>query len=300
MISIVENLDFGDNHPASPLKISEGCPEIFKAIRLLSGTVKLVASYEDADDVEVIADKNYVRPDQEIRNENSPDLISYIFEETPDLDEFLRILRNMRGRNHSFYKSLCDELSLCIFAMKNERHTEAFLSLYRSLERMSAACPLIYSSRQNDFKTAHTFLSGIYKDEKSPGELGLLKAFLSDYAKENQDFQVATLDVPIPNWGGAFAVELTRQWRDVIEREASYARIDTETGIITCPFPKVASLIVTIRNRSFHNLSGQKNLDLFRLMGPEPLFSVLTPHFLHWTAYVFLDFARWQISSVRL
>lgn len=300
MIFITENLNFAEGDLARPLEISDNCPEIIKLIRLFSGTVKVVTSREGQEDEIFITNRNYIRPDQEVTSNNSTIIAQYIFDEIPDQQEFLNIIRRVRGKNHSFYNSLCNELSLCLLSVAKDRFTESFLFLYRSLERMSAACPLIYSSRQNDFRTAHSFLSGIYRDEKAPGELGLLQSFLVDYAKENNDFAEANLDIAIPDWGGSFAGEFYRQWRDVIQREASYAAIDPDEGIIRCPYPKVASLIVTVRNRSFHNLSGQKNLDLFRLMGSDPLFSMLMPHFLQWTAYVFLDFARWQIASVRV
>ncbi|WP_375263523.1 hypothetical protein [Palleronia sp.] len=302
MIFLKESLDLDANHSAHPLMITDKCPEVFKIIRLLSGAVEIVMPREgeEEEDKIVVAHKNYIRPDQQINNENSSLLVSYIFDEAPEQQDFRNIALHARGRNPSFYKSLCDELSLCVFSTECDRYTEAFLFLYRALERMSAACPLIYTSRQNDFRSAHDFLSGLYKDKKSPGELGLLRNFLVEYSKGSPNFNAATLDIPISNWGGDFATELARQWRDVIQREAAFATIDSETGIITCPYPKVASLIVTMRNRSFHNLSGQKNLDLFRLKGAEPVFSVFVPYFLQWTAHVFLDFARWQISSIRL
>ncbi|TKW64289.1 MAG: hypothetical protein DI616_18520 [Paracoccus denitrificans] len=300
MIYIAElhNLEEGD--AARPLQISESSPEIIKLVRLFSGTTQLVMSAEGQEDETFFAGQNYIRPDQEITSGNLNIVAQYIFDEVPGQEELVDILRRLRGKNHSFYRDLCGEFCLCLLSMGNNRFTEAFLFLYRSLERMSAACPLIYSSRQNDFRTAHKFLSGIYRDEKSPGELGLLQAFLKEHARDNQDFAEATLDIAVPNWGGSFASEFSRQWRDVVEREVPPASIDLDAGEIRCPYPNVASLIVTVRNRSFHNLSGQKNLDLFRLKGSDPIFSVLMPHFLQWTAYVFLDFARWQISSLRV
>ena len=297
-IADLHNLDEGD--AARPLQISESSPGIIKLVRLFSGTTQIVMSAEGQEDEIFAANRNYIRPDQEITSENLSVVAQYIFDEPPEAKELTDILMRIRGKNHSFYQDLCGEFALCLISMESKRFTEAFLFLYRSLERMSAACPLIYSSRQNDFKTAHKFLSGIYRDEKSPGELGLLQAFLREHANDNQNFAEATIDIAVPNWGGVYASELSRQWRDVIQREVPVAPLDEVSGEIRCPYPDVAKLIVTVRNRSFHNLSGQRNLDLFRLMGSDPLFEILMPHFLQWTAYVFLDFARWQISSLRL
>lgn len=297
-IADLHNLDAGD--AARPLQISSNSPGVIKLVRLFSGTTQIVWSEEGRENQVFAADRNYIRPDQEITGDNLSIVAEYLFDEIPETEELTNILMRIRGKNHSFYQDLCGEFSLCLVSMASNRFTEAFLFLYRSLERMSAACPLIYSSRQNDFKTAHKFLSGIYRDEKSPGELGLLQAFLKEHSNDNQNFSEATLDIAVPNWGGAFALELSKQWRHVIQREVPVAYLDQGAGVISCPYPDVAKLIVTVRNRSFHNLSGQINLDLFRLMGSDPLFEILMPHFLQWTAYVFLDFARWQISSLRL
>lgn len=299
MLSIVEAFSLAEGDPGAPLLLSNESPEIYKILRLLTGTAQLQFQLGDTEVDLLRPTENYVRLDHNINENSIIQVFDYIYDERPEAAEIVSNLRGIRGKNASFFSELREELSLCVLSIEKSRYTESFLMLYRALERMSSACPLIYVSRQHDFKSAHSFLGGMFKDGKNPGELGILKSFLTDYAKDNDDFKNATLDIPIPDFGGDFAVELSRQWGDVIQREAPYATLDKDTGVISCAYAQTSSLIVTLRNRTFHNLSGQRNFNLFRLGGSDPLFQLFVPYLLRWTAYIFVDFARWQLSSAR-
>ncbi|MDT8873508.1 hypothetical protein RAA17_26220 [Komagataeibacter rhaeticus] len=299
MISISEKFNMQPGGPAFVMSLTEQSPDVVRLLRMLSGSATLVVRAEDASDDIYELSENYIRPDHNISAANLSEVLDYIFDEVPSPQDLETIFAAMRGQNRGFYKDMREELSLCLLLVAQSRNTEAFLLLYRILERMSAACPLIYASRQRDFRSAHEFLSGIFSDDKLPGELGILQKFLKNYATENNDFSDLSLEIPIPNWG-AFATEFAHQWKNIICREASFATLDDENGVISCPYKKVASLIVTIRNRTFHNLSGRSNVNLYKLGGPDMIFSLVMPYFLTWMAYVFVDFARWQISAVRI
>lgn len=278
------------------ISLTEDTPELIRIIRMLAGTTRLedVRSGGKAQILKV----NYIRPDVPIsRPSRINDVLNYLFDDLPTEVELVELLRAVDPKNRAFYKDVREELSFLLLAMCGGRYTEAFLFLYRILEGISIACPLIYASRTTEFRGAHDLLSSFFNGGKSLGELALLQKFLDQYAHSNEIFRDNSIDINLVDVRGQFASELMRQFREVIAREVSSIKIDNDLGKITCPFKDVGSLIVTVRNRAFHNKQSQKNMSLAKLGGSEPLFKTLMPPFIHWLSNLFIEIARWQLSS---
>jgi len=277
------------------LSLNADPPDVIKIVRLLAGTIFVVD--EQSGDVYYPALTNYVNADDNILPGGLGRIVEYIFEESPDVNALNSIFLASRPKNRQFYSEVLEEIKFLLKSLYQEKYTEAFLYLYRLLERISAACPLVYISRERDFRSAHSFLSTVFDEKKSPGELWMLQKFLLHYASVNDGFSDATLDFGLSGAEEEFAIELLKQLRSLILPEVKSLNIDDENGLFSIPFKDVSSFVVSIRNRTFHNLGARANFNLVKLGGSEPLFALLVPVMINWFSYVFVDFAKWQLAE---
>ncbi|NNH56058.1 hypothetical protein HLI01_04350 [Rhizobium laguerreae] len=291
---MVEKFDVPAGSCSPSLLLGSEPPEIIKILRLLSGTTHL--RNDGTDEILYEANKNFINPDDNITSNGIDRILDYIFEERPDEAEIISIFRKISALNKGFYIEILGELGFLLKSLGEKKFTESFLYTYRILERISAACPLIYVSNDKDFRNAHNFLSSIYDEKKAPGELGMLQKFLQHYTGLNDGFARATLDFPLGELGDALAAELIDELKKIVLPEVKTLVIDEETGTFSVPFKDVGSFVVTVRNRTFHNLGARANFNLSRIGGSEPLFALLVPNLLYWFSYVFVDFAKWQLS----
>lgn len=295
-LKVVEKFDVPAGSCRPSLLIETEPPAIITILRLLSGTAYV--SDERSDEVYYLAEKNFINPDDNIDEREIDRVLDYIFEERPEEDDLKQIFRRVGVLNRGFYTDILGELTFLFKSLSRENYTESFLFIYRILERISAACPLIYISKEKDFRSAHSFLSSIYDENKAPGELGMLQKFVHHYAGMSEGFGRATLDFSLAEVGDDLAAEILRQFRILVNPEVKSLSIDETNGTFSIPFKDVASFVVSVRNRAFHNLGARANLDLSNLGGSEPLFALLVPVLLYWFSYIFVEFAKWQISGV--
>ncbi|MDQ0321146.1 hypothetical protein QO002_003284 [Pararhizobium capsulatum DSM 1112] len=294
-LRMVEKFEVPVGSCSPSLLLASEPPEIIKILRLLSGTAHL--RDDGTDEVLYEANQNFINPGDDIALDEIDRILDYIFEERPDEDEIASLFRRARILNKGFYIEILAELGFLLKSLGEQKFTESFLYTYRILERISAACPLIYVSNDKDFRHAHSFLSSIYDEKKAPGELGMLQKFLQHYTGLNEGFARATLDFSLAELGDDLATALIDEFKTIILPEIKTLVIDEENGIFSVPFKDVGSFVVTVRNRTFHNLGARANFNLSRIGGSEPLFALLVPILLYWFSYVFVDFAKWQISK---
>ncbi|CAN7634247.1 hypothetical protein LJR030_001734 [Rhizobium sp. LjRoot30] len=294
-IKITEKFDPQDISCSPSILIENDPPEIIKIIRILSGTAHL--RNDATDEIIYGGDRNFINPGDDISSADMDRVLEYIFEVKPEEAEISSIFRKASILNRGFYRDILSELLYLMKSLNKENYTETFLYTYRILERISAACPLIYVSGERDFRSAYSFLSSIYDDKKSPSELVMLKKFLQHYASQNDNFSQATLDFELSGLENEFATDLVSEFRTIILPEVSTMVIDEANGKITIPFKDVGHFVATVRNRTFHNQGLQANINLPRIGGSEPLFALLVPVLLYWFSYVFVDFAKWQLSK---
>ncbi|AYO77454.1 hypothetical protein [Sphingobium yanoikuyae] len=299
MIEIAEKWNPLEVDTPTAIRLQDPTPEIVKIIRLLCGTACLIRRVNGMEDVLVELDTNFINPSHQHSADNLTDILDYFFDERPDDAEILQIFQAISTYNRKFYVDIRNEISYCLFALSSDRATEAFLFLYRVLERLSSACPLIYISRERDFRTAHSFLAGIFTENKTPGELALLQSFIKNYADSEEMFRENSIDFAIEDLASEPSQEMIRQWKNVIRKEVPHLIIDEDLGVITCKFKDAVSLIVTIRNRCYHNKSAHVNFNLTKIGGSEPLFKMVMPKLMYWFSYLFIDFAKWQITAAQ-
>jgi|GEM_PF-3469133 len=280
----------------SPLLLLEqNPPDIVRILLLLSGAA--VVQDATTDDRLYSGQTNFINRDHDVEALGLDTILDYLFDERPENAELSAIFNRLASRNRGFYAEILEELPLLLKALDDQHFAECFLYLYRLLERISVACPLIFASRENDFRGAHSFLASMFDNKSAPGELGTLKKFLHRYSQNNTIFNRATLDFDISAYDADFSAELFSQLRGNVVNELTSVEIDDDLRTFSVPYKDVSSFVVSVRNRAFHNASDQRNFRLGRLGGARELFGALVPSLLVWFAYVFVDFARWQIAG---
>jgi hypothetical protein len=166
-------------------------------------------------------------------------------------------------------------------------HTSSFVFLYRALEHVSYAFPLIYASKTNDFLKTYKFLKELMTGDRNAGELGFFKIFLQTVYKDDA-LAESSIDFTI-------SVETERQRVEIyelLEKLCSAEMIDPATEkprILSIKYLEVGSFFITVRNRFFHFMSGgAANIETTEIEDVDMMFSVLNKVFLHWLATILL------------
>ena len=167
-LRIIEPLT-GKRVPVNPYSFGNGSYAAHEITRLLLGSADVVVISSGR---RVCLNENYCRFTK--KRLRDPEAIkNFIFESDITLDEYKSFLHFISTRNKRLFEDLRNELLFLIFSMKIGRYTEAFLYLYRILEMISVAIPLIYVTKIDTYKGALDFLKSIVSDEKS-GDLKVL------------------------------------------------------------------------------------------------------------------------------
>lgn len=188
--------------------------------------------------------------------------------------------RSLLYRNREFYRPVLIEFIACLFSYLDGHGIVAFLHLYRLLERISYALPLLYAKNSIDYKgTYNHFKSFFRKNEQTVGELKFFKASL-----------LSILDDTEKRY--RFSYEL-----DAMEKKAlsiCFKNLDVKNDILPdeeyinfeLSMIDTITLIINIRNSFFHALSGEEHITLDALIFPDKTFLKLSPHFINTLGFV--------------
>jgi hypothetical protein len=134
---------------------AEGYP-IFDSIRLLTGTVDV--ENKATEQVTKLRWCQLSQKTKRLKASSISNLVDQIFDGDLTVSDFATYLGKGGRENMVFWEDIKGELCLCLVAEKQERHLHAFLHLYRVLERISVALPLVYASTKPDYKKAMALL----------------------------------------------------------------------------------------------------------------------------------------------
>lgn len=256
--------------------------------RVLSGTCTIL---HDVTGQETVVDTNYFIHHFE-KNENCSLAFLDNYQEglvTADYDRELRARANV---NRKFYNDILDEVATSVVSLKNERHVDAFLHLYRCYERLAYAFPMIYAAKNPDylasFDSLRKWLSNANPDQPS-GELAFLRKFLSTYEKDEL-YQTIDFDITGPLAAREVIFKtITNQLLDW-STQSDYIGNTTLPDKVSVPFAKMHEILLKARNRYFHQSSGRAdNLGKAHVVDADLFFSILTPPLLSYIAQLFHD-----------
>lgn len=189
-----------------------------------------------------------------------------------------------RADNRRFYSELLAEL-LHFFAQSNKgSHTAAFVFLYRTLERISFAVPLMYAATERDycktFKDLQNFL-----DAKS-GELGFFKKFINAGNFIDTGRLNILYDVNIVSPSG-----FTSDFYNALDTLFTFDQSNQGIHQFKLKFSKIGDLLITLRNRFFHFRAGdgQPNITLIDVPNTDEFFGVINDVFISYLSVIVLE-----------
>ncbi len=184
---------------------------------------------------------------------------------------------------NSYYSEIFDELSRAIYLIQLDRQVQAFLHIYRALERISYSFPMIHAAVSQDYKGTFLELKKLLSEEKIE-ELGFFKKFTSSFI--DQQYLNATTKINITHTNPTISTAHYNTLNLIFYNKAITASVpNTE---ITLKYAGVLSGIITLRNRYFHFMSGRTdNLTGLNIIYPDDFFRPLNPIFLNWISFIY-------------
>lgn len=196
-------------------------PEILLIMRLLSGNVELTHNYSNN---RVKSRTNYFSSDLIAFTNWNREFPSLISEDVTSADISTFIDEN-KYVNRSFYSKVLSEVSQFLLHKKKGSHTSAFIYIYRILEKISYAFPLIYASKSQDFLSSFNQLKNMMVGDKEKKELGFFKIFI-EMLYENDSISSTSIDINI----NANDIDVQRQMYKVL-KEVSGNEITHEDSV---------------------------------------------------------------------
>jgi len=272
----------------SPFFINPDTNELASLFRVLAGSCVLTNL---SNDVSIALARNYFTGDYE---ENSAQDLSFLetFEEGLRLADYEQHVESKKFVNRQFYKNLLAEICAALFNEGKEKHTAAFLHLYRAYEHLSYAFPMIYAAKTDNYVATFENLRKWMVDadkQGNVGELGFHKAFVSTLFKGLPEIST-TIDINL-NCKDEYKEKLFDGLaRKVLgwKSEAEYTSATVRPDKLSIRFVDFHSFIVNLRNRYFHYSNARSdNLALEEIADSDMLFSFVNKAGLYYVATIF-------------
>jgi hypothetical protein len=270
----------------------ENDSELLLILRLLSGNVEVEHNYSNS----VIKSRvNYFSGDL-VRVNNWKTEFPVLFSEDTTAEDLSVFIQNTKYVNRSFYSIILSETSQFMLHTKKNSHTSAFIFLYRILEKISYAFPLIYASKTQDFLRSFKQLKELMVGDKEKKELGFFKAFVNLLYKNNS-ISDTSIDIAITSNQASVREQVYKSLKEVIDNSIIHED-SNEYDKLAIKYTDMGSFIINIRNRFFHNLNGEaKNLESDKIVDSDELFSFINPMAMHWISMVFLQITEHSLAE---
>ncbi|WP_201620451.1 hypothetical protein [Psychrobacter maritimus] len=266
--------------------------ELLLILRLLSGNVELTHNYSN---IAIKSRVNYFSGDL-VRLRNWKKDFPVLFSEDTTAEDLSIFVQNTKYINRSFYSVILAEISHFILHTKKGAHTSAFIYIYRILEKISYAFPLIYTSKTQDFLKSFDKLKELMVGDKEKKELGFFKKFI-DILYKNDSLSDTSIDINLNPNDSSVREQMFKSLKEVIDSSIIHED-STEYYMLAIKYTDMGSFIITLRNRFFHNLNGgAKNIESNKIVDSDELFSFINPMAMHWIAMVFLQVTSYSLSE---
>jgi len=228
--------------------------------------------------------------------ENLTKILNESFEVEDLKDFFFDARYNLK--NKDFFTRLENEFCNFLVYDSKESYTTSFIFLYRILEVISFAFPLIYASRTYDFKHTYGVLREMFASNTggAKGELGFLKSAVQVIFKDSE-LMATSVDIELDE-------ELERNEKifkaitSVVRDHQVYHSDTVENSKISISFSQVSSFIITIRNRFFHLFNrGDKNLESHEIIDSDHFFSKINRQLFSWFCVVYVEILKYLLAE---
>ncbi len=202
-------------------------------------------------------------------------------------------LSKNQAKNLNLYKELFHEFASYFYESKMGQFTKAFLHLYRIIEFSAYSFPIVWASKTNDYEGTFRKLREYFSDPRR-GELGVFKIFICDFLDSTFLKSQLTLNVLSlhPDWQIRYYNSLLKaitSIKGVPVSSTPHSQIAIEAEIML-------DLAITIRNKYFHFLSGDKNnFDSEDIPDSNEFFAIINEPLANWLAIILFELIEYEI-----
>jgi len=276
----------------SLIVLGERDPEILIILRILSGTLKITHNYSDT---EMKSRINYFVTNSRSFGKKWLDKFPILVGDDITSEDLALYITTTKNINKAFYKNILSEISHFIYQTNKGSHTSAFIYVYRFLEKISYAFPLIYASRSNDYLNSYNQLKTMMSGGNNKSELGFFKTFIKNLYKDNP-ISETSIDISIAVAEEDVQTLLFKSMKNVCDDDI-FHEDTTEPRKLSINYCEMMSFIITIRNRFFHNLNSGKNIESSKIVDSDLFFSLINRSSMEWISMVFLEIFSHNISE---
>lgn len=224
-------------------------------------------------------------------------IVATVFGGNFTLSDYKSLIESVNAKNLEFMQRLRRELTMSLYCRRTGRHTESFLYMYRVLEMTSLAIPMIYALAKRDFTNTHTFLKGLFANDRA-GDLSALRAAVSTIAADG-GLGPLKFDFSVSGWDVGLVNELRNQITTCVLPDVRNLEIEDQGDILfRVPFNAMPVFFATVRNRMFHYRIGEANFDLAALHGSESLCEMCMDQILFWFTHLYVQMVRVLATQV--
>jgi len=275
--------------PERPFGLHANGATIHEIMRLLTGSINLRIN-ETGKILSLNWDEVQRKNSRNARPEKVCDLI---FGSEMAIVDYGQFIVRASATNNKFFADLLRELTLCLGAKKQGRFTESFLYLYRILEYISVAFPMLYAASEKDFRKSHAFLQSLIQAEKD-GDLKVLERAVPVIGHDS-GLQHITFDFSVAGYDAAFVGAFREQLEAIVSNTKSLKLVvieDEGETLLRVPFNVMSSLMTVMRNRMFHYRIKEINFDLGKLGGSEGICRLAVSEGIYWFAILFSEMVK--------
>lgn len=160
--------------------------------------------------------------------------------------------------NNIFFENLLLEFCNYFYQTKRQSHATAFLHLYRATELISYSFPLHFATKNKSYRSTYTTLKEFFT--KVDGEISFFKKFVNEHLFKANPILDIDLKIKINKPNDILQQQYFNAIKKLCDKNGGIStKSETNPTEIIITRRGLTSLIIDLRNRYFHLLSGDYN-----------------------------------------
>lgn len=276
-----------ETYTKMPISCSDPRYKLSMILRLLSGTIDIQHLALD----EFISPKtcyiDVLKKDYKRRSARARNIYKAFGKDLKESD-YYKFLVDFQNKNIEFFENLKNEIISFIWYYEKKEYTTSFIYVYRILEYISMAFPLIYVANSKNFNKAFVSLKD-YFTKRDNGDANSELKFFSNFIElafcddDNYDTEYCFNFIGEDCYKRAHYKLFTRYFSNIIENKLEY-------DYVTIKWQHIPTVIINIRNHYFHfDNSVSNNITPNDLIDPDSFFKIVNVQFIRWLSSVYIS-----------
>ncbi|KAA1186168.1 hypothetical protein [Paenibacillus sp. B2(2019)] len=200
----------------------------------------------------------------------------------------------MRNRvNTAFFEDLLSEFSNYFYQKSKKAYMSAFVHLYRAIEHLSYAFPLLYAKHSNSYKGTFNSMQSFFSNDSNSSELKMFQEFqktlIADSVLKNDRCSINVL---------ASTGDQSTKIANALMSLTNGLDVTLNGSQIQIYNKDLITFIIRLRNRFFHLLLGSERNNLqSKDIYTDLLFKCVNEEIANWIAYLYFEICKYGVSQ---